>query len=312
MTMLSRVAERVYWASRYLERVSCTARLISIHQALLFDLPTNIKLSWYNLIIINDQEEAFDELYTQANEQNVVKFLLGDEENSSSLMSSLNAVRENVRTTRDVVPEEAWEMICELCLYVKGHIQQGINRRTRHDFLETVSKGCLQINGLLESCMPHNDAWDFFRIGCHLERSDMTTRYLEAGLTAIMQLEEDEQAINSQQIIWGSVLRSLNATQYYLRTARAPVKGQEVLPYLLTDPQFPKSIIFCLSAMINAASKLPREEEIVKELRNILHRVHTNVDYDNPGNPMLEHLNQLQILLTAVHFKIGETWFSEQ
>jgi uncharacterized alpha-E superfamily protein len=58
--MLSRVAERVYWTARYLERVENTARLVSIYDKLLFDLPRNVKLSWCNLIIINDIEKEYD------------------------------------------------------------------------------------------------------------------------------------------------------------------------------------------------------------------------------------------------------------
>ncbi|MFT4574648.1 MAG: putative alpha-E superfamily protein, partial [Marinomonas primoryensis] len=37
--MLSRVAERLYWSARYLERVENTARLVSVYDDLMFDLP---------------------------------------------------------------------------------------------------------------------------------------------------------------------------------------------------------------------------------------------------------------------------------
>lgn len=309
MAMLSRVAERIYWFSRYLERVSSTARLVDIYQSLLFDLPENVKLSWYNLIIINDLEEAYAKRYTSTSEQNVVRFILGDTDNPTSLLNSLNMIRENVRTTRDVVPEEAWEMICELSLFVQGNIQQGIARRSRHQFLEHVIKGCLQITGLLHSCMPDEESMDFFQIGHHLECADMTSRYLEAGLAAILELEEDEQAVNSQQIIWGSVLRALNATQYYLRTTRTPVKGSEVMPYLMQDPYFPRSIAHCITGMIRASENLPGSEKVVKTLKKIDAKLQQQHDFENPGKPLLDYLNQAQIALSGVHFVVSETWF---
>ena len=81
--MLSKVAERVYWTARYLERIESTARLISIYDKLLFDLPRSVHLSWYNLITINSLDEAFTERYGVRDERNVVKFLIGDESNSS-------------------------------------------------------------------------------------------------------------------------------------------------------------------------------------------------------------------------------------
>lgn len=136
--MLSRVAERLYWSARYLERVENTARLVSVYDDLLFDLPKNIEVSWYNLIEILSGEEIFEQRYKVKDERNVVKFLLADDTNSSSMLSSLKMVRENIRTTRDAVPKETWELINELDLYAQQNIKQGINRSERHLFLNTI------------------------------------------------------------------------------------------------------------------------------------------------------------------------------
>ena len=40
--MLSRVAERIYWMARYLERAENTARIINVNSNLLLDLPKNV------------------------------------------------------------------------------------------------------------------------------------------------------------------------------------------------------------------------------------------------------------------------------
>lgn len=307
--MLSRVAERVYWSSRYLERIYSTARLISIYQSLLFDLPKGVEFAWYNLIIINDLEGPFGERYSNRSERNVVKFLLADDDNPSSLVNSIRAARENVRTTRDVVPEEAWEMICELSIYVQDNLERAFTRRSRFEFLEDVSKGCLQINGLLFSTMPQDAAWEFLYIGQNLERADMTSRYLEAGVTAILELLEDENTVNSQQIIWGSILRSLNATQYYLRATRTPVKGEEVVPYLLKNEAFPKSISHCITAIMDSCADLPRGDKAVKKLKDIERKLGAELDYGRIDKTLLEHLNQQQILLNSIHFIVSENWF---
>ena len=77
--MLSRVAERLFWAGRYLERAENTARLVRVYDELLFDLPRDIKISWYNLIEINSGTEQFEQRYKVKDERNVVKFLLADD-----------------------------------------------------------------------------------------------------------------------------------------------------------------------------------------------------------------------------------------
>lgn len=307
--MLSRVAERIYWCGRYLQRINSTARLINIYQSLLFDLTKNVELSWYNLIIINDLEAAFGEHYSVRSERNVVKFLICDEDNPSSLVNSIRALRENVRTTRDVVPEEAWERICELSIFVQENMEQALSRRSRHEYLESVTKGCQQLNGLLGTTMPKDEAWSFFSIGQNLERADMTTRYLEAGQTTIMELMDDEHLVNSTQIIWGSVLRTLNATQYYLRTIRRPVRGDEVVPYLLGDPAFPKSVGHCLKVIISECADLPRSESVVAKLKAIQKKLDTELNYDESNEILLHRFGELQIVLSSIHFLFSENWF---
>ncbi len=309
--MLSKVAERVYWTARYLERVESTARLITIYDQLLFDLPKGVKLSWYNLIIINSLENDFDERYSVRDERNVVKFMLGDETNPNSVVNSLSLMRENVRTTRDVVLEETWELVNELSLYVQKNLQSGINRSQRHSFLDNIIKGCQQILGLLYGNMPHDPAWDFLRIGRNLERADMTSRNLDAGLAEIIELEEDELSINSRQIIWGNVLRSLNAHQSYRRHMRSAVIGTSVLPYLVEDLEFPRSIAHCFNAMVDSCEQLPRSESVLKDLKKIKRKVLQSVDYNMPSEAMREHINDIQIHMASIHDIVRENWFPQ-
>ena len=307
--MLSKVAERVFWTARYLERIESTARMVNIYDKLLFDMPRSYTLGWYNLIIINSLEEDFNDRYKVRDERNVVKFLLGDESNPSSVVSSLKAIRENVRTTRDVVPEETWERINELSMFVQENLQQGINRSLRYEFLEDIIKGCQQLLGLLYGCMPHDAAWIFLRLGRNLERADMTTRNLDAGMAAIMEREGDESIVNIRQIIWGNVLRALNASQAYRRTKRCAVQSEEVIDFLLEDTEFPRSIAHCLNALIDSCMKLPHSKSMVAELNAIKKLISSELDIDNLGVPFRDYLNRLQIHLNKIDQLIGETWF---
>ena len=86
--MLSRVAERLYWSARYLERVENIARLVSVYDDLMYDLPRDIAVSWYHLVEINSGTELFEQRYKVKDERNVVKFMLADDTNPSSMLSS--------------------------------------------------------------------------------------------------------------------------------------------------------------------------------------------------------------------------------
>jgi len=308
--MLSKVAERVYWIARYMERVESTARLISIYDNLLFDLPRSVNIDWYNLIVINSLETEFDQRYSVKNERNVIKFLLGDSTNPASVFSSLKSVRENVRTTRDVVPEATWELTNELSMFVEENINQGINRRQRHEFLNHIIKGCQQILGMLYGSMPHDAPWQFLCLGRNLERADMTTRILDAGTTAYIVLSDDDGAINSRQIVLGNVLRSLCADQAYRRIMRSTIKHGPVLEFLLNNTDFPRSITFCHHSLLANSTKLPSSEKVIQKLSDIQEDLKRNAQpYTELNSELSQYLNQLQIYHGEIHQVICDTWF---
>ncbi|UTW05604.1 alpha-E domain-containing protein (plasmid) [Amphritea atlantica] len=304
--MLSKVAERMYWFSRYIERAENTARMVGVYDNLLFDLPRSINISWFNLVVINSSEDVFNARYTVQDEKNVVKLLLADSTNPNSMSSSLQMARENVRTSRDVLPLPLWELINELCMYVSEHIRDGINRTNRHGFLDNVIKGCQQINGLLADNMSKDAAWQFIRLGRNLERADMASRILDAGITAQMSSTEVEQDLDPSQIIWGNVLRSCDGAMNYRRTMRVTVEGSRVCQFLLHDKHFPRSISFCVEQIETAVSLLPVcEIEELAKLKALL--------AEDPGNldeTFSDYLNDLQLSFANLHVEFGQCWFA--
>ena len=111
--MLARVAENIYWLARYLERAENTARLINVNANLLLDLPREYGLGWLPLIDITGSRELFDKRERRVEERDIVQFLIADLENPGSILASISSARENARTLRDILPNEAWEHLNE-------------------------------------------------------------------------------------------------------------------------------------------------------------------------------------------------------
>lgn len=310
--MLSKVAERVYWTARYLERIENTARQVGVYTYLLLDVPRNVNLGWYSLVELNSLQPQFDERYKNRDERNVVKFILADDTNPASVVSSLKWVRENVRTTRDVVPVETWELINQLSIYLNDNLHLIASRGQRGTVLKQIIAGCQRINGLLYGTMPHDQAWDFMRLGRNLERADQTTRILDAGVAAIMATEDADGVINARQIIWGHILRSLGADQSYRRKLRAAVQGGAVVRYLLEDEQFPRAIAHCLNAFEQSAGRLPRSEPVVRFVREQRENLLTDFYFEEAASPQTRDLlNDLQVALGGVHGAIASNWFNQ-
>ncbi len=306
--MLSRVAERLYWMARYTERAENTARMIMSFQNLALDMPKTEALSWRGLVSVTGMEAIFDEHYQRDDERNCIKFLIADGYNPSSIFSALGAARENVRTTRDQIPSEAWEVMNELFLYARGNLDVGISKRGRYGFLSEIVRRCQMLTGLLAGCMSHDTGYDFIRVGRNLERADMTTRQIEIGATRL--LEQTDGAQPYDGLLWTSMLRSQSAFQMYRQHVRRRVSGVEVVRYLLQNLPFPRSVAHSLSAVSEALDTLPHNAESLRMATQAQrHTLNANVDELIREHSLHAFMDQLQQEIGAIHFAIADAWF---
>jgi uncharacterized alpha-E superfamily protein len=306
--MLSRVAERVYWTGRYIERAESTARLLNAYTTQVMDLPPAAEPGWKHIVDITGSNTLFERLHDCYDEPSTVEFLLAHADNPSSVLSSLAMMRENVRTTRDVLPTEAWAHANELYLYARANAQQSIGRRNRFAFLKTVVFRCQQLTGLLAGTMSQDAAYGFVRLGGNLERADMTTRVVDSAVFILMPRKEAPTEYDS--ILWVNVLKSLSAYQMYRQHVRNRVVADEVVRFLLTDLYFPRSVAHTLAQSEACISALPRNALPLKSLA----RVRARVDDADIGRATLDDLHRLidevQSDLGDVNEQIQAAWFA--
>jgi len=309
--MLSRVAERIYWTARYLQRVESTARLVNVYTNLLMDLPKDIDISWYNLITLNSAEEKYEERYKVRDECNVVKFTLADDDvNTNSMLASLAMVRENLRTTREVMPENAWELINELVSFTKKSINDGaLNRGKRHEFLTQITNQCQLIQGYVASTLSHDEVWDMWCIGRALERADMTTRILDAGANMLFAHDYREKS-HVPLVVWGNVLRSSGGDHSYRRHVAASVYGPKVVEFLIKDQFFPRSVGYCLSEIEKSVKKLPRGRKVMTAIEGLDLGHGLPSSFEQLDSDLSAYLNDVQVKIGHLHSIFAETWFS--
>jgi len=306
--VLSRVAERLYWMARYLERAENNARMIMAFNALSMDMPRETRLSWKDLVAVTGMGELFDQHYQREDERNCVKFLMADNYNPSSIASCIMAARENVRTTRDQVPTDAWEVINELYRYTVDNLEQGIGKRARHEFLNEIVGRCQMLNGLLAGCMSHDAGYDFIRVGRNLERADMGTRQIEVG--ALQFLDGWDGTESYGGLLWTSVLRNQSAFQMYRHNVRRGVSGPLVIRFLLQNEPFPRSVLHSLTEVAGALSRLPLNEIPVRTaLQAVRHVRDGDVEALIRKEEVILFLEKLQLEIGELHDDIAKTWF---
>ena len=306
MMMLSRVAERLYWMARYLERAEDTARLTQAYTHMIMDIPAGSEPGWDILVHILDGGPQFGE-NRAFNEQNVLKFLIADQDNSGSIGFCIKAARENVRTTRDVLPEEVWEHVNELYLYSQEHAAKSVGRRNRHHFLEQVITRCQMINGLLMTTLCRDHAYRFIKLGHLLERADMTTRVIDVGAGALLGNERLNKAVDP--LIWASLLQSLSAMGTYRRTIGPLVEVNAVVDFVFRDGSLPRSVRFCLDGIRQELVPLKNNTEALK----VLDRARRSLSRFNPVKSEREDLHRFidrfQLELNTLGSIISTSWF---
>lgn len=307
--MLSRVAERMYWFGRYLERIENTARLINVNTNLVLDLP-RVKYIWGSLVSITGYEERFSERFTNQTEKNVVKFLLDGE--SCSITTSIALARENARTTREIMPNETWEKINKLHMYVQKNLDKGQNRDGRHQFLKEILSMCHELNGYLAGCMSIDAAYNFMTIGMDLERADMTTRILDVGCLNLLKPEQKE-LHEYETILWVNVLQSLTAYQMYRQHVDDRVNGEDVAEFLLKNENFPRAVAHCLGEVNEAFTLLPNHDEPLRAVTRS-QRLVSSADIAELLNTGDLHMfiDDIQADLGEIHNQLSATWFMGQ
>lgn len=307
MRLLSRVAERLYWMARYLERAEGTARLTRCYTHLVMDIPEGSEPGWGILLEALNAEPVFAKHYRAANETNVLKFMLADDANLSSIARSVQAARENVRTTRDVMPAEVWEHVNELYLYTQEYAEKSVGRRNRHAFLEQIISRCQLINGLMMSTLCRDHAYRFIKVGHLLERADMTTRVMDAHVGALM--NEDRNPNTADPLIWASVLSSLSALETYRRTVGPLVERPEVVDFVFRDGSLPRSLKFCLQG-IRAELQPLKNNKVALKILDRSRRITSRLDpYSASRRDMHNFIDKFQGNLLELGAEINSTWF---
>lgn len=312
--MLSRVAERVYWQARYLERAENTARLLNVFSTLLLDLPPGTKLGWRSLVEITGTYQDFDAKYKQSIERNVVRFLLL-ENNGCSILNMLSMTRENARTTREVMPSEAFERINDLYYFAKDNLADGVSRGPRHQLLEQVIAHCQQISGLMASAMSRGAAYSFIRLGRNLERADMTSRIVDVGSGNLLPALSNKGVPSEsgpgpyENILWMNILRSLSGYQMYRQHVKHRINAEDVVIFLLQDEDFPRAVMHTLTTITHVLKKLPNSSKVEKQIEKTLRLVQRGRIDKLLLNGLLDYLDELQVEIATVHQKVADTWF---
>jgi uncharacterized alpha-E superfamily protein len=312
--MLSRVAESLYWFARYVRRAENMARLVGVGSQLQLDLPRSVKFMWQPMIETVGVATLFKTRFPDASvvptDVDVMRFLLLDEVNPSSLRHSIDTAREMLRGVRDTLPPQLWEVLTDLHMFVADDGEKMITRRHRVDFIAHIVDGCLKISGLVTATVSRDIGFQFMQFGTAIEQADMTTRIIDAGASGLVAPRKEEDRETFRNLQWMAVLSSLAADQTYRRHVRQRVTGEHALRFLLQHYDFPRSVHFCLSRAQRMLAAMPPRPEVEKRLGKLVDAIQTADPAALVAKNPASFMDEIQVQLSALHGAVAGGYFS--
>ena len=295
--MLSSIAEKTYWLSRYIERIENTSRLINVNSDLLLDIPHDESNDLKHLIKITGH---FDDFKKSNSKENVFFFLIEDEKNPSSIKYSIEMAKMNSRYLLTMLPKSAWEQFNNLY----SDFNNAAVKRNSEDLYQII-RNSQRFFAIISDGMQRNDVFNFIKLGRFIERADMLSRIIED------QILRKETHVNKyyQNLQWSSVLRSINGYESFKTINKENLNQEVVLGFMIKEKLFPRSLKYCVDKLIEVQKFLPQSTNIKKITKSLLKNLEKNNVYKY-DKKILKHLDNFQFGLIKLDKEINERFFS--
>ena len=250
--MLSRTAENLYWLARYVERAEYLARTIeaTLRVTALPNTYVGKTNEWDSALLTAGAADGFYSHYAEADERNVVEYLLFSTDNPSSVRNCIESARLNARAVRVALTGEMWDTINSAWIELQETWRAGpMTREQLAKFLRFVQEISLRFDGSAYRTMLRNDAYWFSRLGLHLERADNTARILDVKYHLLLP-EKEHVGGPLDYYQWTSILRSVSALTAYHWVYRETLKPWLIADLLILNDTLPRSLASCYSNLV--------------------------------------------------------------
>ena len=280
--MLSRVADSLYWMSRYLERAENTVRQLDVTMSLMLDTSdTSAEIRWQRMMVSLGKVAGMEwngELDAMARK------LVFDSINPASVTFCVNGARENARQVREEISSEQWQRLNRLYHQMHSPHAQAQFRSSINDSLASVIDGIHLFKGVSDTTMIHGQGWQFIRLGRYLERAYATATLLEVYQPELFQEQERDHS-GYQYLEMVGLLRCCTSFEAYCQVYTADLSADRILEFLLLNRDFPHAIRYCVDGIRHAIESIQRTggRRPPDELTAVIGRLHAMLGYTTIG-----------------------------
>ena len=280
--MLSRTANELYWMARHIERAENTARLLDVtyRTSLLPYQPQEPGLAWAEPwavpLIATGTAKPFYKSYSEVTAENVLRYMILDAGNSSSIFCCLRAARESARSVRGAITSEMYEDLNGAWIEMRKNDYSRVQRIGISESLEWVKMRSHRFRGVTFGTMLRDEAYHFIRLGTHIERADNTARILDTKYHILLPSAADVGgAVDYYQ--WSSLLQSLSGFEAYRKIYSDVIQPLKVAELLVLRDDMPRSLHSCLNFIDDTLEILCDEHS--RELRRQSGELHARLHF---------------------------------
>ncbi|MDE3234993.1 MAG: alpha-E domain-containing protein [Bacteroidota bacterium] len=273
--MLSRIADSIFWLSRYMERSDGLLRSTQTHYILMLDKGVNEHLSWEPVLQIFTNKNNSELSLLKHNTEYALQALLLDINNPNALKVMIHRARENARGVQDHITKEVWEQVNQLYHLINQPLSlQGFEAI---ETIERLSTECILYNGVADTTMPRGMGWSFMSLGRHIERCLLTIEMTDLYFGQVAYQLDNEKDI----LQWRPLLLSLSGYELHLKTYRTGTHNLNALHQVLFNVNFTRSVLYTLKR-IDKYFQLIIEHDTSAEIQTLtkqLGRLLSKVEY---------------------------------
>ena len=274
--LLSRVADSLYWMSRYLERAEYTIRVVDVRLELGIDRKPDSEVWNFERLYANLRWRP---AVTDQTAAAMMEHTILDATNPHSVIACVTAARENARQVREEISSDMWQQINELFLRLREVRTAGMRVTRPHYVARLVVEGAHLFHGITDETTGHGEGWQYLQAGRFLERANAAAALLDLHLDRHIGAEDP--VPTSRHVEWVALLRSCSALEAYCRRYTADIRPHRVAEFLLLDPEFPRSVRFAAARVESALRAIGRltSRSAGNRAERLAGRLHASLDY---------------------------------
>ena len=248
--MLGRTANGLYWMFRYIERGENIARLIDAGLRMALTRSGSSDEDWDGVLQSAGVREDFDTVHGKLTSADAIDYLLRDKANPSSVMSCIEAARNNARMVRTALTRETWEATNECWIELKQLLAKRARPADMPEIIGTIKRRAGLIRGAFHGTMLRNDIYNFARIGTFIEQADNTARILDVKYYVLLPaIAKVGSSLDNKQ--WESILRSVSAHRSYSWVYDGDYSPANIADFLILNNRMPRSLAFSYDKIVS-------------------------------------------------------------